>query len=191
MTPTAALTEKCLRAAILETARSRLEGRSRYAYRIEDGNPPDTVNCASFAWWVLKQHGLPVPSLTRHLLQTLHEQGATTEVQQAGDLVFVEYPESRYSFRIPLISNRVSHVGILTDKNTVVHASCNAGCVVEEDVLSFTCNMTHFRSYVSITSFHHLELPHQYRRSELNEPAAAYFELHVERCPFCRKSIET
>lgn len=185
---TAALTEDALREQIISTARSRLNGFSRYELHSERCDPPHRVNCIEFALWVLGQHGFPELKRDHRQLLTLYHASEESTIPRPGDLVFTDSPHSRYHFRVG-DSLSISHVGIVTERNTVIHASQKQQMVIEEGFFTLTRYLQDHRGFRSLTSIHTIEMVERYAQGNLHNQAADYARLHMQNCRSCRASL--
>lgn len=110
---------------ILKLAK-RCVGRARYRRGARLIEAPLVFDCSSLIKWLYAQHGIWLP---RRSIQQ-REAGVPVALKEvmAGDLVFIAGALS-YFFDDP--SDGVGHVGIMTDKETVIHAANSKVGVIE------------------------------------------------------------
>ncbi|MDZ4342253.1 MAG: NlpC/P60 family protein [Candidatus Binatia bacterium] len=135
------------RAQVVARARSLL-GRSEYCYLHESCFPPGSVNCTMMVHWVYDQQGIKLPTPSKHLLADLFLAGKEVAEARAGDLVFVQYPERMGQCEVGDVT--ITHVGIWTDKGTVVHACGKRRTVVEDPFRIFIRDSSYIRGYVRL-----------------------------------------
>ena len=88
----------------------------RGAPYLDGGTTPDGFDCSGFVQWVFGRHGTRLPREVRDQFRT----GRAVDQRElrAGDLVFFE-----------TVSRGASHVGIVVDSETFVHAPSSRGVV--------------------------------------------------------------
>ena len=117
---------------ILTAARGCIE-KSRYVFKRELQNPPDTVNCETLVQFAFRAAGIILP---HKCVDQMHYGGEVHwfDLKKSADLVFAAGHWEGYvdTHPKPRTSQRIGHVGIITEHNSVIHASHTAGTVVEE-----------------------------------------------------------
>ncbi len=88
---------------------------------------PEVMSCSTFIKWVYAQKGIWLP--TRAIQQYLFGKTVRHEETKAGDLLFVSGWNSDYYDEDPL--ERVGHVGMIKDQDTILSCSNRYGGVAE------------------------------------------------------------
>lgn len=116
----------------------RCIGISRYRRGARLAEAPTVVDCSSFVKWLYAQRGIWLPRLA---VQQREYGGWMSMVSvdqpnqlMVGDLVFVF---TLFGFHRDNPADGVSHVGIYTDKDTVIHAQKSSGRVIETSLDEF------------------------------------------------------
>lgn len=118
-------------ADILALARGCI-GNSRFAKRADPSSAPGVVNCSSLTKWLFGRCGIWLPRLCvqqRSMGQPVSPSGAS-----AGDLLFTT---ARFNLYADDPGDGVGHVGIVTERQTVIHAKGRRSGVVEEPLGRF------------------------------------------------------
>jgi len=125
-------------ADMVEAARSCI-GRSEYIQAHPD-LAPRLVDCATFLMWVYGQRGILLP---RYPIQQ-RKMGRMVELFELriGDLVFIRGYRPLYDDDP---SDDVGHCGIVTERDTVVHAANGKVGVVEVPISAFVGSGKNFR----------------------------------------------
>ncbi len=113
----------------------KLKGWARYSFTAMPHQTPFVVSCQTFVWLLYRAHGGIIPWLLSELLYW----GIPVEgFLQAGpgNLVFSRRKRGYVFYDSMRAKNGVGHVGIFTGTG-VLHASLEAGTVVEESVEDF------------------------------------------------------
>ena len=110
---------------IIKIARSQI-GIAEYQLDARPSQAPKIVNCSAFTKWLLAQRGCWIPQYA--IEQREHGQTVHKNELKEGDLVFTG---GRFGFYHDVEEDKVSHVGIVTAQDTVIHAERKAGGVVE------------------------------------------------------------
>lgn len=136
------------RADTLERAGRSLIGSSRYVFGAEPHEAPDVVSCQTFVWWLYGESGITIP----HLISAQIQLGScvrTFQEGKCGDLVFAR--GLTYNFTDEgRARDGVGHVGVLTARGTVLHASSRARTVTEESLECFLVRRDRFRGIYRI-----------------------------------------
>lgn len=111
---------------ILDLAR-KCVGVSCYAKRPQPTQAPGTVNCSSLIKWLYGQCGIWLPR--RAIQQRDMGMWVSQEEMKAGDLIFAT---GRIDFYREDPHDGVGHVGLVTERGTVIHAKGIRSGVVEE-----------------------------------------------------------
>jgi len=111
---------------IIAEARSCI-GRSRFVKRVHPDRAPDEVNCSSLVWWLLSRRGVGLPRLA--IQQRGKGRRVSSEEMIAGDLIFMT---ARLNLYLDDPRDGVGHVGLVTERGTVIHAKGVRSGVVEE-----------------------------------------------------------
>jgi hypothetical protein len=116
---------------LLALARSCI-GSSRFVKRADPVFAPEVVNCSSFTRWLFGQRGIWLP----RLCVQQRSMGWVVEPQEAmaHDLLFTT---AHFSLYADDPSDGVGHVGIVTERRTVIHAKGRKSGVVEEALDKF------------------------------------------------------
>lgn len=116
---------------ILELARSYI-GSVSYQRGAAQANAPELVDCSSFTKWLFGQRGILLPRMA--IQQRQHGHIIDPSELTALDLVFTT---NGVSFYHDNPNDGVGHVGVVTDIQTVIHATKKAGSVVEMPIEEF------------------------------------------------------
>ena len=116
---------------IIDIARSQV-GIAEYQLDARPAHAPKVVNCSSFTKWLFAQRGCWIPQYAIEQRESGHV--VHRHELQAGDLVFTG---GRFGFYHNTPEDKVSHVGIATDRGTVIHAERKAGSVIEVSLEQF------------------------------------------------------
>lgn len=114
----------------MELARS-LIGNSEYLYTATvDQAPGGKVDCSSFVKWLYAERGIWIPRNAYEQAQVGNP--VAVEFLEPGDLVFARgtYPHATSNH-----PEGVGHVGIVSDRETVIHATGPG--VIETDLVTF------------------------------------------------------
>jgi hypothetical protein len=111
--------------SLVHVARSRI-GRSRYELGADASLAPSIVDCSSFTKWIFAQKGIWIPRFS--VQQSREGRAVAPETRQAGDLMFTRGRQDFFSHDVP---RGVGHVGLYTERDTVIHAT--QGGVVETE----------------------------------------------------------
>ena len=116
---------------LIELARQCI-GKSQYQRGVKISEAPAVLDCSSFMKYLYAQRGIWLP---RRSIQQ-RELGEIIKLEKicAGDLIFVS-GRIDYYFDNPL--DGVGHVGIVTDKNSVIHAANKKNGIIESSVSDF------------------------------------------------------
>jgi hypothetical protein len=107
-------------------------GNSVFAKRVHPLSAPHEVNCSSLIKWLFGQRGIWLPRLSvqqRAMGSVVHAKEA-----QAGDLIFAT---AHFNLFTDDPDDGVGHVGLVTERWTVIHAKGRRSGVVEEDLGKF------------------------------------------------------
>jgi cell wall-associated NlpC family hydrolase len=104
-------------------------GRARYCFESEFSDPPRVVNCYTFVAWAFSECGVAVPSSLEGQLY----RGVPVDPTdlQDGDLLFTTGRNRNFFTDSGRAVQGVGHVGFLTVRQTVIHASQRHGTVIE------------------------------------------------------------
>lgn len=116
---------------VLALARSCV-GRSRFVKRVNPDYAPEQVNCSSLTKWLFGQCGIWLPRLA--IQQRMLGFPVPREQIAAGDLIFAT---ARLNLYLDDSADGVGHVGIVTERQTVIHAKGKKSGVVEEAAEKF------------------------------------------------------
>lgn len=170
-----------------------LIGKSRYQYLSERCTPPETVNCVMFVRHTLEQIRDTVPRISPGLLGDLYKSGTPTEEPLAGDLVFTLDP-TKTAIQVSARPNRfATHVGILTEYKSVVHASAERRTVIEEPVDRFAETSGCLVAYVSLFERSAcLSSDDIYRHIRREWPAGTQRTIddHLDTCDDCYVAVQ-
>ncbi|MBI3626601.1 C40 family peptidase [Candidatus Uhrbacteria bacterium] len=108
-------------------------GRVRYCRGAAIEKAPGLVDCSSFTKWVYGQAGIFLPR--RSIQQRECGQPVRQSAVRPGDLLFTS---GRNDWYHDDPADGVGHVGILTDRHTVVHAADEQSGVIESSLDEFT-----------------------------------------------------
>ena len=122
----------------IELARNQI-GIAKYDWFEENSNQLVTVNCYTFIQEIFAQHDIPLP---QNLLGQLQAGEIVQPPYEKGSLIFTKGPWEG-----------LGHNGLLTDIGSVIHASKEAGTVVEESLANFLCTRK-FKCVVRIIAGH-------------------------------------
>jgi len=123
-----------MKSSLLATARSRI-GCTKYQLGVAESRAPDVVDCSSFVQWVFAQYGLILPRFAREQASVCHIKYISCEYTRSGDLLFAR---NKWTTASPVKSlEAVGHVGIVTERHTVIHVAWRHGCVIEESINDF------------------------------------------------------
>lgn len=129
-----------------------LIGKARYEFLAEPYQAPEVVSCQTFIWWLYAEYGIFIP----HLVSEQVQLGVLVQVpkqRRCGDLVFSR-GQGRYNFYDgERAKDGVGHVGMLTEKGTILHASSKAKTVVEESLERFLVKEGRFRGIYRILPY--------------------------------------
>jgi hypothetical protein len=125
-------------------ARKRV-GKSTYDRGVRASKAPTIVDCSSLVKWLYGQRGIELPRRSiqqREMGQTIPRVSA-----MAGDLVFVSGFRDYY---LDDPTDGVGHVGIVTEKQTVIHAASSKEGVIETPIERFATpqNFRGVRRYI-------------------------------------------
>jgi len=109
---------------------------SQYVSCADFQRAPQAVNCSSMIKWIYAQKGIWLP---RYAIEQSEYMPVAVQREQArpGDLVFVRGYRNFYRTDP---RKKIGHVGIVTRRNTVVHAANEKKGVVETEFEKFTAN---------------------------------------------------
>ncbi|MFH0968944.1 MAG: NlpC/P60 family protein [Patescibacteria group bacterium] len=98
-------------------------GASQFRLRAKIENAPKIVNCSSFIQYLFSKVGISLPRLA---VQQREKGKEVISIEEAisGDLIFTT--GLAISVRCDIQGDEVGHVGLFTEKNTIIHA-CNKG----------------------------------------------------------------
>lgn len=116
---------------LLALARSCI-GSSRFVKRVNPAFAPEAVNCSSFTRWLFGQRGIWLPRLC--VQQRPMGRAVGPQEASAGDLLFTT---AHFNLYADDPSDGVGHVGIVTERRTVIHAKGRKSGVVEEGLDKF------------------------------------------------------
>lgn len=123
---------------------------AEYRLHAEECEPPNSFNCAVLVQWLLKSVRLVCPEPYPQLLLDLFRAGHRVEKPKLGDLVFCDFPSSKYHFPVGR-GCAISHVGVFVGGGRVVHASALHRQVVCESFGDFCRGSIHnFREHVAL-----------------------------------------
>lgn len=181
-----------LRSHFLSAARE-LIGKSQYEYLSEKCDPPRTVNCGVLVRYLLEQTIREAPEASSELLVDLFEAGVLTTDRHPGNVIFVNYPGKnavQVSFRP---TKHVSHVGILTERDSVIHACGERKAVVEDSfgdfVLSRQCIVGIFSMFEKHCCLMSQDF-YDYVHKKLSPEARQAVEKHLAICDDCDIAYE-
>jgi len=96
-------------------------GKVIYRRYVEMDEAPSVVNCITFVRWFYERQGISLPSDYLEWL-TLGDSVERSNLA-CFDIVFTDGYRSQVVEHV----GRVGHVGIVTDKQTILHATTNVG----------------------------------------------------------------
>lgn len=118
---------------IVQTARTFV-GKTRYCFFQEACQPPESTNCFIFTSFVFHQHSIALP---QDLLGQLYAGNPVALAEHSpGDLIFTQGRWRGYQ-DAGRAQQKVGHVGIVTERATVIHASWQLGRVAEDSLEKF------------------------------------------------------
>ncbi len=116
-----------IRLGVIQEARSHI-GRATYNGRATLAEAPDVFNCFRFIQWIWRQADVELPE---HMLESDSLETIDITAIRYADLLFV--PRKNYA----LADDTFGHVGILTEMNTIIHATKWRDGVVEDPIKRF------------------------------------------------------
>lgn len=119
---------------IITLARERI-GKSQYRRGARMWEAPEIFDCSSFVKWLYARRGIWLPRRgiqQRQLGETINQQDLI-----AGDAVFTS---GRINYHYGCPENGVGHVGITTDRETMIHAARKGAGVTETPLAEFIGN---------------------------------------------------
>lgn len=115
-------------------------GKAVYQHNHHPDNAPNFVDCASFVRWLYSHYGIWLPRYS--ISQHNYMRPITWEKKQPGDLVFCQ---GSYGKFWQDENQKVGHVGMITDKDLVIHAAGSKLGVVETSLGAFREPANKFR----------------------------------------------
>ncbi|MFZ2205450.1 MAG: NlpC/P60 family protein [Minisyncoccia bacterium] len=116
---------------LIELARQCI-GKSQYRRGVKISEAPAVLDCSSFMKYLYSQRGIWLP---RRSIQQ-RELGEIIKLEEVlfGDLIFIS---GCIDYYIDNPLDGVGHVGIVADKNTVIHAANRKNGVIESSITDF------------------------------------------------------
>lgn len=111
-------------------------GLSVYRLKSLTEQAPAEVDCSSFVQWVFSNVDVCLPRLAYEQFHSCHTYRPASYAK-VGDLIFKGGSSQSYYDRCPVLG--IDHVGIVTTKCTVIHATSSRRGVVEDTIQAF-CN---------------------------------------------------
>lgn len=119
----------------MEVAR-RCLATSSYERGADRSQWPHVLDCSSFICWVYAQCGIYLPRRSIQQRDCGHEVDLNSV--RAGDLIFCKGPKINY-YREDA-TDSVGHVGMVSDTQTILHASSGRNSIVEDSLALFLTN---------------------------------------------------
>jgi len=123
------MTQDDFRVNIIHFARE-LIGNSEYSLTARMSDAPKKFNCSSFVKYIFQNNGIYLPR--RATEQYLYGKLIPINRARAGCLIFTTGRNGYYQ------NSPIGHVGIVTELETIIHASSTVKGVKEQDIKDFT-----------------------------------------------------
>jgi len=127
--------ELTLMRCVISIARSLLGTPYKLGFETNSAVIPSQVDCSSFVQWVFSQKGVSLPRYPQDQARQCRVLNISVNEVQAEDLLFGRNKRT-LEFDVSTI-DAVGHVGIVTERHTVIHAAWRHGCVIEESINDF------------------------------------------------------